>query len=637
MTNVDFCTSNVQGNPPIAHPANPKVLWSVAVLGCYAAISLCVYWPASLLSSTKMVGGGVGDPAGQVAGLAWPLYALSHGMTPFFSLWTNYPIGINLATNPIALPVGLLVWPISAALGPIAAFNFAMCFAFFSAAACMYFVLRRVVSLRFPAFIGGLVYGFSPYMIGQGLGHVALVYTCILPIIFYLLFEVFVGQARNARHLGVTLGCVLSLQAYLSIELLADTFLVTVLCVIIFGAMHWRVLRARLRYVVESSAVALGAFALCSGYLLVYELAGPLHLSGPTQAIAGLTLFHADLLGLIVPTYLQRFSPHDLAVIGSTYSANNRAENGIYVGLPLLLVCTCIAVAMRRNCVVRVSVVVGVIAWIFALGTRLSVNNHSYNVPLPWAIVTHIPLIDGEVPGRYSLFVQMAVAVIFAMGIEKAAIFIHQRDPSRIARWNNKLTTWALHPRVSLALLLCVICAVLAPLAPSIPLPIGRAGVPSLFRSSLLDKIPQSSVLLAYPYPQPLLYSEAQLWQAVAGYRFKLLGGYGVFRAVNGWGTPWPADLTPPEMQALFEEALTGVATLPGTANRLPPVELGQATHLALRAFLERYDVATIVVQPIGKDPRLVTRYLTTVVGRPQELDGLSVWFDVPKLLRLRR
>jgi hypothetical protein len=557
-------------------------------------------------------------------------------MSPFFSLWTNYPVGVNLATNPIALPVALLVWPISELAGPIAAFNSAMSFAFFSASVCMYFVLRRFVSHRFSAFIGGLVFGFSPYMIGQGLGHLALVYTCMLPIIFYLLFELFIRQSYDRKYLGVALGCALSLQAYLSIELLADAAFVSVFCIVVFGARYWPVLRTRMRYIFESSAIGIGVFALLSVYLLWYELAGPLHLTGPSQPIAGLDLFHSDLLGLIVPTYLQRFSPHALAVIGSTYAANNRAESGIYVGLPLLVTCCSIVVAMRRNHFVLAMTAMGLFAWVLSLGTRLTINNHLFDVPLPWAIVTHIPLIDGAVPGRYSLFVQMAVAVIFAVGIDQVLRAIRRQKLSGRPLWAGRLRARASHPMVLSGALVLVVLGLLVPIAPSIPLPIRPASVPSLFRSSAVERIPERSVLLAYPYPQPGYYSEAQLWQAVAGYRFKLLGGYGVFLGTNGLGTPWPADLTPPTMQALFGEALSGVALLPGTTNVLPPVPLNRATRLALRAFLEKYEVSTIVVQPRGKSPQLVVRYLTSVVGKPSEISGLSVWFDVPRLLHMR-
>ena len=108
--------------------------------------------------------------------LSWVPYALRHGLSFFHTGFLDYPLGVDLANNTSVPLLGLLAAPVTVLLGPIAAFNILLRLAFASSSASMFLVLRNWC--RWPAaFVGGLAYGFGPYMVTQGQNHLNLVFA----------------------------------------------------------------------------------------------------------------------------------------------------------------------------------------------------------------------------------------------------------------------------------------------------------------------------------------------------------------------------------------------------------------------------------------------------------------------------
>jgi hypothetical protein len=76
--------------------------------------------------------------------------------------------------------------------------------------------------------------------------------------------------------------------------------------------------------------------------------------------------------------------------------------------------------------------------------------------------------------------------------------------------------------------------------------------------------------------------------------------------------------LFPPQVQTLFYSAYFG-GTVPPPATAVP----------AIRTYLTRYHVSTVVYYPVGVDPAVVLRYLTAAIGPPTRSFGVTQWFDV--------
>lgn len=125
--------------------------------------------------------GGCADIALNSWFLAWTPFALLHGHDPLITTWVNYPHGANLMDNASIMLPGLLAAPVTLMFGPLASFNLLATLALAGSATAAFFTLRRFAPWRPAAFVGGLFYGFSPYMVNQGYAHINLTMVAIPP------------------------------------------------------------------------------------------------------------------------------------------------------------------------------------------------------------------------------------------------------------------------------------------------------------------------------------------------------------------------------------------------------------------------------------------------------------------------
>ena len=87
--------------------------------------------------------------------------------TGLASDYLNHPDGINLMWNTwLPLP-GLLLSPLTLLFGPVLTFNVLVTLAYGLSAWSAYLAIHRYVPSHGAAACGGLVYGFSPAMVGH--------------------------------------------------------------------------------------------------------------------------------------------------------------------------------------------------------------------------------------------------------------------------------------------------------------------------------------------------------------------------------------------------------------------------------------------------------------------------------------
>ena len=137
------------------------------------AVLLCIKaWRAP---ATTYIGQGP-DPIQQMWGIAWVPYAISHALDPLYTHFLNQPTGTDILwSTPTALVVTVL-WPVTALFGSTVTYDLVMTLSLALASFFAFLVIRRwVPGSVVAAAVGGLLYGFSPYMTGQLLGHYNLV------------------------------------------------------------------------------------------------------------------------------------------------------------------------------------------------------------------------------------------------------------------------------------------------------------------------------------------------------------------------------------------------------------------------------------------------------------------------------
>src|SRR5581483_3177214 len=160
-----------------------------------------------------------------------------------------------------------------------------------------YLALRRWVHSRAAAAVGGLLYGFCPYMTSQALTHPHLVVALAPPLALLLLDELLARQRRRAVSVGAALGLLAAAQLLTGEEMLATMALTAVLGAVLLLLLRPREARARLGHAARGLCAAAAVFAVLAAYPLYVQFFGPQRASGALHAGRP---YVADLLNLVV-------------------------------------------------------------------------------------------------------------------------------------------------------------------------------------------------------------------------------------------------------------------------------------------------------------------------------------------------
>ena len=169
--------------------------------------------------------------------LDWVPHALAHGLNPFFSNALYVPTGVNLAQNTSTPLLGLITAPFAPVLSPLVRANLLMVLAMPISATAAFVVLRKWQVWGPAAALGGLVYGFSPYMVGQSIAHLELMFVPLPPFIALTVASILQNRG-SSRRLGVQLGLLVAAQYLISPEVLAIVAILTVAAVVCVAIRH---------------------------------------------------------------------------------------------------------------------------------------------------------------------------------------------------------------------------------------------------------------------------------------------------------------------------------------------------------------------------------------------------------------
>jgi len=144
--------------------------------------------------------------------LGWPPFAITHGLNPIFSNYGDYPGGVNLMWNASELLPGVVLGPLTQAGGVVLSYNVLMTAAVALSAWTAYLLIRRYVSSQLAAAVGGLLYGFSPFMTAHSLGHPHVTVAFMPPVLLLLLDEIVRVQRRRPLVSSLLLGLAAAAQ-----------------------------------------------------------------------------------------------------------------------------------------------------------------------------------------------------------------------------------------------------------------------------------------------------------------------------------------------------------------------------------------------------------------------------------------
>ncbi len=576
------------------------------VSSAYLGLSVLVYIRAWAGGATDRLQIDSGDLTTYIWGLRWAPYAVAHGQNPFFTDWLNHPDGVNLLNNTGPILLGLLAAPVTLVFGAVAAYNVLQTLALAASATAMYVLLRRWTTWWPAAFVGGLLYGFSPYMIASGWSHLPLMFAPVPPLIVLCMDEVLVRQTGSARRWGVTLGLLVTAQFFFSAEMLADTAQACIIATLLLAALYRHQIRSRLRYAATGLMTAVSLAGVLLAYPIWFALFGPQHARIDDLPA---TLFSGDLVGPVVPTSNQVLSPtrwqelgdrldgYVIEYMGRSYALTARG----YLGVPLVLFLVFVVIRHRRLALVRLFALMIVIMFVASLGPRLKIATHITDIRLPAGILSRLPVLEGTSPDRYALLVALGATVLLAIGLDRA------RDdwgpPRRSARANAGLVA-------------ALAAACLIPLVP-VPYSMMKAERPEYFKNEVKSSVPAGSVLLSYPFPGPLT-AETMEWQANADMHYRMVGGY---------------QFVPDgEVGATLIGNAGATQDLLSRMHRGQPVPaLTPTLRQAILDELQRWRVQTVVVVLSAPGSTSAVRVFTDVLGRPPQHEAdVAVWYRLP-------
>jgi hypothetical protein len=336
--------------------------------------------------------------------ISWWPYAITHGLNPLFSHQIMAPGGVNLAWATTTPTLSLLMWPVTATAGPIAAYNLSLILAPPASAWATFVLARRLTGKFWPALFAGFVFGFCAYEIThEASGQTNLTVTLLIPLIAYLVLRWWDGSLGRRGFL-IWMALALAAEFYTFLEAFADLTLIAPIALVIGYVVAARDTRPKVvRLAVDCVIAYVGSIVLAAPYLYA-ALANK-----PKSFHTAVPQFWVDLAGVVVPRYNR--------LLGMTWLgpvAGHDITPSIYVGVPLLVLFVLVAVFHWSNRLVRLLVPLYLVIFLLALGPKLLVDGKQV-ITLPWGFIWSLPLLDSAESQRLMDFGQLVLALLLAI------------------------------------------------------------------------------------------------------------------------------------------------------------------------------------------------------------------------------
>lgn len=588
----------------------PRWLRPIIALVSYLLLSTLLFAKTWSHPFTSAVGFGPDLPL-FVWFLRWMPFALSHWQTPLVTNYLDYPDGFNMMWNGSLPLLGVLFAPITSTFGALFCYNLLVTLSLGLSAWCAYLAIQRYVPNAIAAGAGGLLYGFSPYMMDHALDQLHLIVAFIPPLMLLAMDEILIRRRHRPARSGALLGLLAAAQLLIAEELLATEAVVALLGIVLLVALHRRELATRWDHALEALRWAAAVFFLLAAIPLGVQFLGPQQVHGVIQSRE---VFVSDLLAFFVPSRLQQLTLPALVQVTDGFSAGLLEWNS-YLGIPLIALLAYTAVRFWRIPAVRFVTILGGMVALLSMGLLVHIAGERTLVPVAafalgfpllrrfhagralmyaflgaWLALGFLPVLNNAEPVRLMLYVYLLAGILLAYFIDATL---------RAPNWKSV---------VGGSLLALV---ALGALIPWLPFPSAVVSVPPFFTAGAVSEIPEGSVALVAPYSH-LLDGRAMLWQAASGMRFRMPEGYMV--------RPGPS-LSPASTSL-------GDALLQIGQGSTPPA-MTDARRQQLLADLAHWNVRTIVVGPMEHQDRILELFGSLLDRPPALAGGVYVWWQV--------
>ena len=545
----------------------------------YLTLSVALWWNVWSSHPTSVTTCGCGDTSLFTWFLEWPAYALSHGINPLYSTYLFHPGGVNLLSNTAEVGLGIALAPVTWLFGPIATLNVALTLSPALSAFTMYVLLRRWVSWAPAAFVGGFLYGFSPFVvISLTDAHLMLGMAAMPPLFVLCLDELLRRQRWRWWVTGLVIGVVGLVQFLVGTEVFVIMLIAAVLgtaLVVLAGVFRWDVLVARARYGLRGALAAAVSSAVLLAYPAWFALAGPAHLSGAVWGSGAKLSYGGNNLRLFVH---QMAPSADATALTHRYGGYQAPTlSGQYLGIGLLAVLVVGLLVWHRDLKLWLFAAVGTASAFLSLGLGF----HGWTL---WRLVVDFPLMGNVIPSRFGVVVYLCAAVMLGLVVDHAFRTVAGRGPIRPGR---VALAWC----TGLVVAAVALVPIATYFADGLPLTVEPVQPPEWFRTVAPGLAP-GQVLLVFPFA---FRQSNMTWQAVDRMRYDMVGGGG------------PNSLLSRAGKERVGDRYLAYLSFAGGSQEIVPGEVA-----SVRSALDGWGVTGIVLP----DPKGLAEYARTAAVR---------------------
>lgn len=438
---------------------------------------------------------GVGpDPGAFIFFLEWWKYAFVNHLNPFLTHAQWAPSGVNLAWSTFIPLFGVSGVPLTITLGPVATYNILMLLCPPLSARTAFLLYRYLCSSWWPALIGGYIYGFSPYILGHLLGHLALVAVFPLPLMAEITLKR-LNYMLSATAYAVGLATLLILQflCFPGLAATATLFGAAAIACAWWMAPQWR---TRLCGLILPTTIAYMATAFfLSPYLYYLFASWQSGFHSTDNALVG--LLSSGLSDFVIPTTSNLLGA--IPVVRWMSNGYRLQETGSYIAFPIVLIVLSWARSNWQHWSTHMLLATLGIACVASVGPMLHIGG-LLSIPMPWLLFSHLPLMDTILPARFSVYCFLILGII-------------------VSRW---LSEDAIDSRMRII----GACGIVLFVLPNISASYWATSVdtPSFFTDRLyIQYLSRGENVLIVPYGRT---GNSDIWQATSGLYFRMAGGY---------------------------------------------------------------------------------------------------------------
>lgn len=542
-------------------------LQSIGALTIYFALAILLLDRGLIGHTGYYIGRGT-DPPQSMWFFKWWMFSLSHRLNPFVTDYVWAPLGINLAwTTFVPMPSWISI-PLQLAVGEPATYNIIVTLAPPLAAFSAFLLCRRVTGAFWPSILGGYIFGFSPYMLGEVLEHLVLIAIFPVPLIALLTLKRLDGEI-SARRFAIALAALLTVQFLCSVELFATVTIVGGFALLLALALFDGDLRARLAGLIAPAIAGYVIAATVLSPYLYYLLA----LGFPHAPIWKPGDYSADLLAFLVPMESLLLGTAHAATTITRNFQGNASENGAYLGIAIILFIEIFRRRYWREPIGKFLTILLVIIVIASIGPALHVAGRE-GIWMPWAVAMRLPLISIALPIRFMMYASLIVALMVAMWFA--------------ASYASTLTK---------SIAAAVILISIAP-NPSASFWLSKLEIPAFFTDgSYAKELSPREIILPLPFSQK---GDCMYWQARSDMYFRMAGAW--------------TGVTPFEFQRMpLVNYFYGGIDLPEAADQL-------------KTYLARFDVQAVVADPTEANFSIWQRTLASLDIAPLKESGVWIY-----------